>query len=225
VKRRFAVIGQRATASDEFLLDDLPGTSGRLDVLVRCLRAALLSSHGVRRDVIVYLVLLGGARAPRVVRVEGATAQFLRPDERSLAVLVRKVLASHADDAAVGFVDVRPGIRVARGGLEVVLEDAAAAGGATFESKTLRDVRPASGGIFILDESAGDIRDEPLDVDDALFVIGDHLGIAREAEALLEAVSARRVSVGPTSVHADDVVAVVTNELDRRGAKNTPPHV
>src|SRR5262245_53019243 len=58
VPRRFVIIGQKAIASDAFLLDDLPGTSGRLDILVRCLRPALLSSHGLRRDVVVYLVLL-----------------------------------------------------------------------------------------------------------------------------------------------------------------------
>ena len=83
--RSFVVVGQKATAGGDFLIDDLPGTSGRIDVLVRCLRATLLSSHGLRRDCIAYLVLLGGPRAPRVLRVDGATAQFIRPDERALA--------------------------------------------------------------------------------------------------------------------------------------------
>src|SRR5260370_886010 len=63
--RRFVVIGQQASASNDFSLDDLPGSSGRLDVLLRCVRAALLVSHGLRRDVVVYLVLLGGRHAPR----------------------------------------------------------------------------------------------------------------------------------------------------------------
>ncbi|MEO5728597.1 MAG: tRNA (pseudouridine(54)-N(1))-methyltransferase TrmY, partial [Byssovorax sp.] len=43
--RRFIVIGQRATASPDFSLINLPASSGRLDVLLRCLRAALLFSH------------------------------------------------------------------------------------------------------------------------------------------------------------------------------------
>ena len=67
------VIGTRATASPDFLLIDLPGTSGRLDVLLRCVRAALLVSHGLRRDTVVYLVLLGGPAAPRSLRIDGAT--------------------------------------------------------------------------------------------------------------------------------------------------------
>ena len=85
--RRFVLLGQRATASPDFLLDDLAGTSGRLDVLLRSLRAALLVSHGLRRDTVVYLVLLGGPRAPTSLRFEGANAKFLRPEERSLATL------------------------------------------------------------------------------------------------------------------------------------------
>lgn len=201
--RRFVVIGHKASASDEFLLDDLPGTSGRLDVLVRCLRAALLSSHGLRRDVVVYLVLLGGPRAPRVVRVDGSQAKFIRPDERSLAVLVRKVLATRADEEGPGFVLVKAGIAVARGGLEQVLADAAGS-------------RP-----FVLDEGALDIREvADLGAGDELFVIGDHVGIPVDARARLDAIGARRISIGPVSVHADDVVTIVTNELDRAESRH-----
>src|SRR5271166_6138726 len=104
--RYFVVIGQNATASDDFLLDDLPGTSGRLDVLLRCVRAATLFSHGLRRDVVVYLVLGGGPRAPRVLRFD-SKARFLRPDERSLGILAKKMLATRADADVRGFVEFR----------------------------------------------------------------------------------------------------------------------
>src|SRR5688500_5606010 len=82
--RRFVILGRTAKASAEFSLDDLPGSSGRLDVLLRCVRAALLTSHGLRTEVLVYLVLHGGLQAPRVVRIGGPGLQFVRPDERSL---------------------------------------------------------------------------------------------------------------------------------------------
>lgn len=199
--RNFAIIGQKASSSDEFILDDLPGTSGRLDVLVRCLRAAMLSSHGIRRGVVVYLVLLGGPLAPRVVRVDGAGVQFLRPDERSLAVRMKKVLASRADEGTNAWVTVKPGFAVTRGGFERVLAD-------------VDDAKP-----FILDEGAPDIREvRGLGESHALFVIGDHLGIPEDVRAQLATVGAQRISIGPVSLHADDVVTVVTNELDRRAA-------
>lgn len=197
--RRFAIIGQKASSTEDFLLDDLPGTSGRLDVLARCLRAAMLSSHGLRRDVVVYLVLLGGPLAPRTVRVDGATVTFLRPDERSLAVRLKKTLATRDDVDPAAWTTVRPGFAVTRGGFERVLADA---GGAV---------------PWLLDEHAPDMRGASGLGDAAgLFVVGDHVGVPEEIRARLDALGTRRISVGPRSVHADDVVTLVTNELDRR---------
>ncbi|MDF2695515.1 MAG: hypothetical protein K0S65_3898 [Labilithrix sp.] len=209
--RNFAIIGQKASSTEDFILDDLPGTSGRLDVLVRCLRAAMLPSHGLRRGVVVYLVLLGGPLAPRVVRVDGAAVQFLRPDERSLAVRMKKVLTSRADDpsadAASRWVTVRPGFAVIRGGFERVLAD-------------VDNATP-----WILDEGAPDVRDvSDLASNHGLFVIGDHLGIPDDIRAQLEAAGARRISIGPVSLHADDVVTLVTNELDRRTVPASTSH-
>lgn len=199
--RHFAIVGQKARASEDFLLEDFPGTSGRLDVLVRCLRAALLSSHGIRRDVVVYLVLRGGPLAPRVVKVDGATVTFLRPDERSLAVTMKKVLADRADEATREWVTVRPGFSVVRGDFERVLED-------------VGDATP-----YVLEMGAEDIRGfDELARRSELFVIGDHLGLPDDVLAELAARGARRVALGPVSVHADDAVTLVTNELDRCAA-------
>jgi tRNA (pseudouridine54-N1)-methyltransferase len=198
VVRNFAIIGQKASSTEEFILDDLPGTSGRLDLLVRCLRAAMLQSHGIRRGVVVYFVLLGGPLAPRTVRVDGAGVTFLRPDERSLAVRLQKVLASRADSETSDWVTVRPGFAVARGGFERVLAD-------------VDDATP-----WVLDEGAPDIREVPsIASSHGLFVIGDHVGIPEEIATQLDRLGARRISVGPVSLHAEDVVTLVSNELDR----------
>src|ERR1700677_384328 len=119
--RRFVIVGQKATTAPEFSLDDLPSTSGRLDVRLRCVQTALLVSHGLRRDAMVYLVLLGGPRSPRAIRVDGRVAEYVRPDERSLAGLVKKLLASATD--APGFVPLAHGMAVAAGGLDAVVSD------------------------------------------------------------------------------------------------------
>lgn len=199
--QRFVIIGQKATASDDFLLDDIPGTSGRLDVLLRCLRAALLFSNGLRRTVIVYLVLLGGPRAPRVLRVDAASVKFVRPDERSLATLMRKALSSRADEGAKGFVEVRPGISVKCGGLE----------------HAIADLGDAS--LYLLEEGGRDIRDVPrFGASHSAFFVGDHLGLDPTVRARIVAAGAAPISVGPLSLHADDVIAIVSNELDRRAS-------
>ncbi|MDP9149997.1 MAG: tRNA (pseudouridine(54)-N(1))-methyltransferase TrmY [Myxococcota bacterium] len=202
---RFVVIGQKATASDDFLLDDLPGTSGRLDVLLRCLRAALLFSHGLRRDVVVYLVLCGGRGAPRVMRVDGGEARFIRPDERSLATLAKKLLERGAG-VRRGFAEMRPGIAIADGGLDEVIDDLGA-------------LTP-----YVLEESGPDVRDaEHVGRADAVFFVGDHLGFDATTRARLAALGAVRVGVGPVSLHADDAIAILTNEIDRRRARESRP--
>jgi tRNA (pseudouridine54-N1)-methyltransferase len=194
--RRFVVIGQTATGSPCFSLDDLPGSSGRLDVLLRCAQAALLVSHGLRRDVVVYLVLLGKADAPTAIRIDGREAEYLRPDERSLAGRVRNALQWSPEGAV--FPAGRQGIAVARGGLDAVLVD----------------LGPAT--PYVLEEGGKDIRVARLAASDATFFVGDHHGFDLTTRARLGAIGATPISVGPVSVHADDAITLVNNELDRR---------
>jgi len=194
--RRFVVIGQTATASPDFFLDDVPGSSGRLDVLLRCVRAALLVSHGVRRDTVIYLVLEGGTRAPRTVRISGATAEYLRQDERSLAGTLQKMLGYVEDKDA--FDAGTRGISIARGGLDVVIADLGA-------------YTP-----YVLDEGGADVRGSKLDVENPVFFVGDHKGFSEPTRARIDALgSTTAISVGPISLHADDAIAIIGNELDR----------
>ena len=205
--RRFVVIGQKATASPEFSLLDLPGTSGRLDVLLRCLRAALLVSHGLRRDTIVYLVLLGGPNAPRVLRVDGSEIRFVRPDERALALLVQKALARATPSAEVGvFVAIRPGLALASGDLDAVIADLGSSAAAS----------------YILEEDARDIRDGALEPEDAVIFVGDNHGFDEATRARLATLGAVPIGIGPLSLHADDAITIAINEMDRRRAARTP---
>jgi tRNA (pseudouridine54-N1)-methyltransferase len=199
--RRFVIVGQRATASGEFRLNDLAGSSGRLDVLLRCIRAAILVSHGVRRGVVVYLVLRGGPQAPRVLRVDAAATKFLRPDERSLATLVQKALGADACGDEDGFVDVRPGLSVRRGGIDEIVPEL------------------ADGPLFVLEPNGEDVRLTPgIGAPNTAFVIGDHLGLDEKTRSNLLARGAIPIRIGPLAIHADDVVAILSNELDRRSA-------
>ncbi len=210
--RRFVIVGQTATASPEFSLLDIPGTSGRLDVLLRCLRASLLVSHGLRRDTIAYLVLLGGPLAPRVLRVDGRHVRFIRPDERMLAITVQKALARSAADAEPNvFVEIRPGLAVARGGVDAVLADLGSdAVNGSGEGRAVA--------TYVLEENARDLRDGPLASDDVVVFVGDNHGFDEPTRARLAAAGAVAIGVGPISLHADDAITIVCNEMDRRSS-------
>ncbi len=197
------LVGGRALASGDYRLDDLPGTSGRFDALLRGVRTGLLVSHGVRRDTVLYLVLLGGERAPRCLRFRGDTAKFLRPDERSLAVLAQKSLRASAEGE--GFVSVRPGVDVCAGGLDAALDDA------------------GGGPLFVLDAAGDDLRDPSVSFESGgVFVVGDPQGFDADTLARLDARGARRLSLGPVQVHGEDALTLVHNELDRRAARAQP---
>jgi tRNA (pseudouridine54-N1)-methyltransferase len=125
----------------------------------------------------------------------------LRPDERSLATLVKKALEAQADGDDKGFIDVRPGISVRRGGLDEIVAE-------------LGDAR-----LFVLEPTGTDLRlAVALNGTDATFVVGDHLGLDDTTRARLAALGAVSLRVGPVAIHADDVVTIVSNELDRRRA-------
>jgi tRNA (pseudouridine54-N1)-methyltransferase len=129
--------------------------------------------------------------------VDGRVVSFVRPDERSLASMVQKALGTASGGA--GFVPVRTGIAIADGGLDAVLAD----------------LGPST--LYILEQHATDVRAVPLEPDDPVFFIGDHLGFDEPTRAHLAAIGAGAVGVGPVSVHADDAITLVSNELDRRG--------
>ena len=193
--RRFVIVGQRARTEGDFLLADIPSTSGRLDVLLRALRAALLVSHSVRRDTVVYLVLLGSPERVRTVRIEGSAARYLRPDERSLATTLKKALLCPVSSAA--FTPVRPGIAVAADGLASVLPE-------------LADSR-----LFLLEPGGEDVRNCDFSHAENTFLLGDHLGLTPEVRESWLRLGAQRIGVGPVAIYTEDTIAVVANELDR----------
>lgn len=83
-----------AVVRGAFELNNLP--EGRVDLLARCASSALFYSHGVRRGVRLWLVLSGHGRT---LCCDGGAARGLRPDERSLAVAMRRAIKT-ADHAA-----------------------------------------------------------------------------------------------------------------------------
>jgi tRNA (pseudouridine54-N1)-methyltransferase len=204
--RRFIVVGQRARSDGDFLLADIPSTSGRADVLLRALRAALLISHNVRRDTVVYLLLLGSAERVRTVRVEGAASRYLRPDERSLATTLKKALLFPIPVNAAGFTEVRPGIAVAAEGLACVLPE-------------LEHSR-----LFLLEPGAADVRGCDFSHSDNSFLLGDHLGIHEAIREQWLQLGAECISVGPVALYTEDTISLVANELDRHAGVSNEAH-
>jgi len=192
--RNFIVVGHKATTSPNFSLEDIPGTSGRLDILCRAVTAAFVLSHGIRKDVCVYLVLLGG-EIPKTIQLRGETLRHLNPDERTTAALLKKALAL---PATAEWAMSTSGIFVRTGGLAELLA-------------SLKDTK-----LIYLREDGADIRE--LDASslsgETAYILGDHTGMTPEEEAMIEQAGAKVVSLGQTSLHADHCIVLLNWLLD-----------
>lgn len=88
--RTFIIKANKAHTRGDFSLKDLPGTSGRIDLLCRALNSAFLLSRGFRKDVKVWVNLNGSPDPPKTIRFEGSEIKpkIINPDERSLARII-----------------------------------------------------------------------------------------------------------------------------------------
>jgi tRNA (pseudouridine54-N1)-methyltransferase len=193
-QRRFVLLGRHAASTEDFSLDDLPTSGGRMDIIARCIRAVFLLADGIRRNARMDIVLLGGDSAPTTLRIDGSAVRFLRPDERRLAGHIRHVL----------------GVPVPSDGLETVAPGIQRAPMGLFEALT-----PWFQPTYVLDREGNDVRELDLR-SDGTFVLGDHTGLTQDELHWLCDKGATRVSLGPVAIHAEDAIAVLHNEIDRQ---------
>jgi tRNA (pseudouridine54-N1)-methyltransferase len=190
--RAFLLITHRASADGDFTLEDMPGSGGRVDIVVRCITSALLLSHGVRRDTVIYVLFQRGRNSPLLLEVRGAEVRYLRPDERSAGALIRHALIRGGEGLT------SPGIYVWRRNLEETLS-------------RLSEM----GEITLLAEDGEDV--ETVDFpENVVFVLSDHLNLTEGEEEIVRKYAKKAVSVGPLSLHSDHVIAIIHNVLDRR---------
>ncbi len=191
--RAFLIIGNKAVTKP-FKLNDLPG-AGRIDILCRCVAQALFVSHGIRRDVEVYLLLLGPPEPPKAVKITGYEVRRMSPDERNIAGHLRKALSFKADE---NWREVGSGVYISKKGLVDLLEEL---------SKRYE--------IYYLREDGRDIRSLAKSMRNPLFILGDHIGVKGEDEEVVMRYARELVCVSPLSLQADQCIVIVHYELDR----------
>ncbi len=192
--RAFLIVGNKAVTKP-FNLNDLAGSAGRMDIICRCIAQSLFVSHGIRRDVEVYILLLGSPDPPKALKIVGSEVRYMAPDERNVGGIIRKALSLDVDkDWRIS----SPGVYVARKNLEELLEELSR----VYE-------------IVYLREDGVDIRDVACDLKNPLFVLGDHIGLKEEDERLVLKYAKMVVSVSKLSLQADQCIVIVHYELDR----------
>lgn len=191
--RYFLVIGNDAV-TEPFHLNGLPN-AGRMDILCRCTAQSLFLSHGIRRDVVVYLVLKGLPGPTKIIKIRGDEVRSMAPDERNIGGLIRKALGMDVD---YYWKKSSPGIYIAQRNFPSLLED-------------------ISHKIVYLREDGKDVREVAPLLKDCLFILGDHRGVVKDTEELILEKSSFLISLSPLSLQADQCITLLNSELDRLG--------
>ena len=188
------MVSNTAVTTPEFSLNDLPG-AGKMDVVCRCVNSIFLTSHGIRKDTIAHLLLLGPPDPPRLIRIDGSKVRYLGPDERNIGGLLKKALSYRVERQEV---ESSPGIYVSRKSLSELLQELA-----------------ERWNVYYLREDGRDIRNIEFG-GNSLFVVGDQKGLTEEQEKIVERFADEMISVSPLSLHSDHCITIVHYELDRR---------
>jgi tRNA (pseudouridine54-N1)-methyltransferase len=188
--RQFILYARKAATRPEFALDDLPGSGGRMDLVARCIANALWISHALRRDSCIHVVACGSPHPPVVISFYGDRLRGVSPDERNIAAWIKIGLARKQRN---------PGIVLRKISFQHLIEEFAAEG--TF--------------FYVLHEKGRVISDVELEPD-AVFILGDHLGLPRNEEKFVEQFAHEKLSLGKTSYLASQCITVLHYELDKR---------
>lgn len=211
VKLDFVVlchIGEAAALGD-FDLNNLP--EGRVDLLARCVSAALFVSHGVRAGCRIWLLLRDAGIG---ISCDGACARGLHPDERTIASHLRRALRS---EAAAGW-GVQRG-ETLDGRLRALLGGGCNGDDAPVES-TAACGSGQPGGLIVLHELGAPLTPQLLSEacphagGPRVLVLGDHRGFTSADEACFDALGGVRASCSPVPLLASHCIVLAHAIVD-----------
>ena len=160
--------------------------AGRLDIVYECIEASLFVSHGIRRNVILHILLNGPPNPPLHLKIDGGLLTDVRTDQDTWTTILKKVLSGHH----------HPGISIVKNGFEPLIKQKA-----------------KSSHIYILEEGGKDISETKI-AGDPVFVLGDHVGLPRKVEGFALRYGVK-FSLGKQRYLAGSCITILNYLLDR----------
>ncbi len=195
MSRRFAIIGHRAPSSGKINLNDLSGSSGRIDVLARAVNTALFLSHGIRDDTEITLHLMGGPGPSRRIWFEGPRLRGVYPDERGIAGHVNKALKEPVP--AIGqYVEIHSGFWHSGGGIE----------------QTIAEWGRDDVDIIVLDSEGEPFNSEIHSNRKTGFILSDDQPFSETELACME--NFKKVSLGETWLQGHACISIIHHLMD-----------
>jgi len=184
--RAFLLKASEGRTAPDFSLKSLAGSGGRMDLICRCVIAALAVPGGPERSTEITIVLEGPPNPPISVTFSGAEIEGAPQGEVEVGEMIAKAMRG----------DPPRGVRAARWGFREALLDYRRQGFKAYylheEGEAFRYARLAQKGVFVL---------------------GDHKGLDPGSERLLDELGAKRISLGPISYLASHCITMVQANL------------
>jgi len=189
--REFIYYSKSAVTAGNMIRDNLM-EAGRMDIVCNVIISVFFISNKMRDDVKLHLVFDGPPNAPRHLVLE--SNEEMPISKKNVAGLIKRMLYKSPDSE--GLVEIFPGASIERKSFEKVVKEL---------DKDGKDV-------LLLDGKGVDVREKSLE--DAVFIIGDHEGFPKDKKKFLKRID--KISVGPLTLFASQVITVLHNECDRR---------
>ncbi len=161
--------------------------AGRLDIVHECIVSSLFLSHGLRRNVNFHAILNGPPQPPLHVQINGTELYDVRTDMDTWKTILKKILNGKR----------HPGIMMDKAGFETLLK-----------------MKAESNQIYVLEEDGVDVKETRL-AKNALFILGDHVGLPKKAEAFALRYGTK-ISLGKTPYLATSCITILNYLLDKQ---------
>ena len=193
------IVRARKAPTDARLFMEAVGTGAHVEYLSQIITNCLFISKGHREDTSLTLVLENSNDFSRAISLHGHSLG-------SLTELTESGLLSVLADC------LRSTIKLGKEE-RLVLDNGIEVQAISFEH--LVKSRLETHTVYLLDKKGEDIRDQPL-VEDAVYLLTDHIPMPRKTFKSLRRQGVRNISLGPVMLHASQCIVLIQNEYDRR---------
>jgi len=199
--REFVYYSKNAVTAGNLIGDNLM-KAGRMDIVCNVIISVFFVSNAMRDDVRLHLIFDGGPNNPRHLVLESNSEMPI--SKKNVAGLIKRMLYKAKDEE--GLREICPGCFIEKKSFEKLIKELDA-------SAPLDKNQTGQGkNVLLLDGKGADVRE--VDLDKAVFIIGDHDGFPSSMKKFLKKIDS--VSVGPKTLFASQVISVLHNEMDRK---------
>ena len=193
----FILKASTARTDSSFTILD-PSSSGRMDLVSRCILATFKQINGFRRDVNFYAILEGPSNPPICIKFIGRELERIPSDELETTFLIKELLEKKQS---------LPGVYLIK---------------ESFEELTTRLAKKKK--IFLLNEKGIEFSNIfPMADKDLVFVLGDHIGLNEDKKRFLANLGAIKLCIGPHSYLTSHCIIFIQEEIDFYSTRRTCP--